>query len=119
MDRSPIRTGPVLAIVLASNTMIVLDTSIVITALPKIHQTLGFSRVALSWVQNVYLLAFGGMLLLGARAGDLFGRRRTFIVGLGLFTVASVAVGAAQSEIWLIAARAVQGVGAAILAPST
>ncbi len=119
MERSRIRTGPVLAIVLASYTMIVLDISIVITALPKIHQTLGFSSVALSWVQNAYLLAFGGLLLLGARAGDLFGRRRTFMIGLGLFTIASIAVGAAQSEVWLIAARAVQGVGAAILAPST
>jgi EmrB/QacA subfamily drug resistance transporter len=75
--------------------------------------------VALSWVQNAYLLAFGGLLLLGARAGDLVGRRRIFIVGLGLFTLASVAVGAAQTEAWLIAARAFQGVGAAILAPST
>jgi EmrB/QacA subfamily drug resistance transporter len=119
MERSQIRTGAVLAIVLASYTMIVLDISIVITALPKIHYALGFSRVALSWVQNSYLLAFGGLLLLGARAGDLFGRRRMFIVGLGLFTLASVAVGAAQSEVWLIGARAVQGAGAAILAPST
>jgi EmrB/QacA subfamily drug resistance transporter len=119
MDRSEIRTGAVLAIVLVSYTMIVLDISIVITALPKIHYALGFSRVALSWVQNAYLLAFGGLLLLGARAGDLFGRRRMFIVGLGLFTIASVAVGSAQSELWLIAARAAQGAGAAILAPST
>jgi MFS family permease len=119
MERSQIRTGAVLAIVLASYTMIVLDISIVITALPKIHHALGFSRVALSWVQNSYLLAFGGLLLLGARAGDLFGRRRMFIIGLGLFTLASVAVGAAQSEVWLIGARAVQGAGAAILAPST
>ena len=116
---SELRKAPILVIVLASYTMIVLDISIVITALPKIHQTLGFSPVALSWVQNAYLLAFGGLLLLGARAGDLFGRRRTLIVGLGLFTIASIAVGSAQSELWLIAARAVQGVGAAILAPST
>src|SRR4051794_31856693 len=99
--------------------MIVLDISIVITALPKIHRTLDFSPVALSWVQNAYLLAFGGLLLLGARAGDLIGRRKIFIVGLGLFTVASVAVGAAQTETGLIAARSVQGAGAAILAPST
>jgi MFS family permease len=119
MERRYIRTGAVLAIVLASYTMIVLDISIVITALPKIHYTLGFSRVALSWVQNAYLLAFGGLLLLGARAGDLLGRRRMFIIGLGLFALASIAVGTAQSELWLIAARALQGVGAAILAPST
>jgi MFS family permease len=113
------RRGPVFAIILTSYLMIVLDISIVITALPKIHYALGFSRVALSWAQNAYLLAFGGLLLLGARAGDLFGRRRMFIVGLGVFTVASVAVGTAQTELWLIAARAIQGVGAAILAPST
>jgi MFS family permease len=114
-----VRRAPVLAIVLASYTMIVLDISIVITALPKIHHTLGFSSTALSWVQNAYLLAFGGLLLLGARAGDLLGRRRTFIAGMALFTIASVAVGTAQSEAWLIAARAVQGIGAATLAPST
>src|SRR3954453_21157336 len=96
-----LRKGAILAIVLVSYTMIVLDISIVITALPKIHRSLGFSRVALSWVQNAYLLAFGGLLLLGARGGDLVGRRRIFIVGLGVFTLASVAVGAAQSEAWL------------------
>ena len=107
-----LRKGPILAIVLASYTMIVLDISIVITALPKIHASLGFSATSLSWVQNAYLLAFGGLLLLGARAGDLLGRRKVFILGLGLFTIASAAVGAAQSEAWLIAARAVQGAGA-------
>lgn len=114
-----IRRGPVLLTILASYTMIVLDISIVITALTKIHYSLGFSFTALSWVQNAYLLAFGGLLLLGARAGDILGRRRMLICGLALFTLASIAVGTAQSEIWLIAARAVQGVGAAILAPST
>src|SRR3954447_10967831 len=114
-----IRKGPVLAIILTSYTMIVLDISIVITGLPQIDASLGFSATALSWVQNAYLLAFGGLLLLGARAGDLFGRRRTFIVGLAVFTVASVGVGTAQSEAWLIAGRALQGVGAAILAPAT
>ncbi|MEA2187280.1 MAG: hypothetical protein QOK16_2291, partial [Solirubrobacteraceae bacterium] len=114
-----VRRAPLLVIILASYTMIVLDISIVITALPKIHHALGFSATALSWVQNAYLLAFGGLLLLGARAGDLIGRRRMFVAGLALFTVASVAVGTAQSEAWLIAARALQGVGAAILAPST
>jgi MFS family permease len=114
-----LRKGPILAIVLAAYTMIVLDISIVITALPQIQRSLGFSPVVLSWVQNAYLLAFGGLLLLGARAGDEVGRRTIFIVGLELFTVASVAVGAAQTEAWLIAARAAQGAGAAILAPST
>src|SRR5213078_1100055 len=99
---------PILAIILAGYTMIVLDISIVITGLPQIHHDLGFSATGLSWVQNAYLLAFGGLLLLGARAGDLVGRRRIFVIGLGVFTLASVAVGAAQSEAWLIAARAVQ-----------
>jgi MFS family permease len=84
-----IRRAPVLVIILASYTMIVLDISIVIAALPKIHYALGFSSTALSWVQNAYLLAFGGLLLLGARAGDLLGRRRMFVVGLALFAVAS------------------------------
>jgi EmrB/QacA subfamily drug resistance transporter len=109
----------VLAIVLVSYLMIVLDISIVITALPKLHDSLGFSAAGLSWVQNAYLLAFGGLLLLGARAGDLLGRRRTFIAGLALFTAASLTIGLAQSPVMLLAARAVQGVGAATLAPST
>ncbi|HMC08867.1 MAG TPA: MFS transporter, partial [Actinomycetota bacterium] len=110
---------PVLAIVLASYLMIVLDISIVITALPKIHHALGFSATGLSWVQNAYTLTFGGLLLLGARAGDILGRRRMFIVGIALFSAASLAVGVAQSVAWLLAARAVQGIGAAIIAPST
>jgi MFS family permease len=109
----------VLVIILASYLMIVLDISIVITALPKMHTGLGFSTTGLSWVQNAYTLAFGGLLLLGARAGDILGRRRMFIWGLALFTAASLAVGLAQNPAWLIIARAVQGVGAAVLAPST
>ena len=108
-----------LPIVLASYLMVVLDISIVITGLPKIRDSLGFSISGLSWVQNAYTLAFGGLLLLGARAGDLLGRRRMFIAGLAIFTAASLAIGLATSALCLIAARAVQGVGAAILAPST
>jgi EmrB/QacA subfamily drug resistance transporter len=109
----------VLLIVMASYLMIVVDVSIVITGLPKIRAELGFSRASLSWVTNAYTLAFGGLLLLGARCGDLFGRRCMFLVGLGLFTAASVLVGAAQSAAWLLGARALQGVGAALLAPAT
>jgi EmrB/QacA subfamily drug resistance transporter len=109
----------ILVIILVSYLMIVLDISIVITALPKMHVGLGFSTTGLSWVQNAYTLAFGGLLLLGARAGDILGRRRMFIWGLALFTAASLAVGLAQNPAWLITARAVQGVGAAVLAPST
>jgi EmrB/QacA subfamily drug resistance transporter len=109
----------VLGLILSSYLMIVLDLSVVITALPEIHTALGFSDASLSWVQNAYALTFGGLLLLGARAGDLLGRRRVFIAGISLFTLASLLAGLAQSETWLLAARALQGVGAAIAAPST
>jgi EmrB/QacA subfamily drug resistance transporter len=108
-----------LAVILGSYLMIVLDVSIVINALPRIHHALGFSATGLSWVQNAYTLTFGGLLLLGARAGDILGRRRMFVVGISVFTLASLAAGAAQSATWLLAARGVQGVGAAIAAPST
>src|SRR3954470_703004 len=109
----------VLAIILTCQLMIVLDASIIITALPEIHRDLGFSATSLSWVQNAYVLTFGGLLLLGARAGDLLGRRRVFVGGLGLFILSSLAGGLAQSEGWLLTARAVQGIGAAVAAPST
>lgn len=109
----------VLAIIVASYLMIVVDISIVITGLPRIQSSLGFSAAQLSWVTNAYTLTFGGLLLLGARAGDILGRRRMFIVGLSLFTLASLAIAAAQSVSWLLAFRAIQGVGAAVLAPST
>ena len=109
----------VLVLVLATYLMIIVDTSVVITGLPDIQADLALTATGLSWVQNAYLLAFGGLLLLGARAGDLYGRRRVLIVGLVLFTVASMLVGAAPSGGVLIAARVLQGVGAAVLAPST
>ena len=115
----PSNSTRLLAIILASYLMIVLDVSIVITALPKIHHAFGFSATGLSWVQNAYTLSFGGLLLLGARAGDILGRRRTFVIGIALFTGGSLAAGLAQSAAWLVAARALQGVGAAIAAPST
>ncbi|WP_201492814.1 MFS transporter [Rubrivivax sp. A210] len=116
---SPRHAGSVLAIIVASYLMIVVDISIVITGLPRIQASLGFSPAQLSWVTNAYTLAFGGLLLLGARLGDIFGRRRMFIAGLSLFTLASMAIGLAQSPGWLLAARAIQGAGAAVLAPST
>lgn len=109
----------VLVIILASYLMIVLDISITITALPKLHTDLGFSATGLSWVQNAYTLAFGGLLLLSSRAGDILGLRRMFIVGMALFTAASFAVGLSQSASWLIGTRVLQGIGAAFLAPST
>jgi len=115
----PTSRTAVLAIVLISYVMIVLDISIVITALPKIETGLGFSHTGLSWVSNAYTLAFGGMLMLGARLGDLFGRLRMLTLGLALFSIASLAIGAAQSPAWLVGARGLQGIGSAILAPST
>lgn len=118
-EASTRHAGSVLAIIVASYLMIVVDISIVITGLPRIQASLGFSPAQLSWVTNAYTLAFGGLLLLGARLGDIFGRRRMFIAGLSLFTLASMAIGSAQSPGWLLAARAVQGAGAAVLAPST
>jgi EmrB/QacA subfamily drug resistance transporter len=98
--------------------MIVLDGTIVNVALPTIQDSLGFSQVTLSWVVNAYLLTFGGFLLLGGRAGDLFGRRRVFAFGLALFTFASLLCGLAGSQGLLVAARALQGVGGAIIAPA-
>src|SRR5512139_2749284 len=95
--------------------MIVLDSTIVNVALPSIRQDLDFSETSLAWVVNAYLLTFGGFLLLGGRLGDLFGHRRLFIVGIALFTGASLACGLANSQAWLIAARSIQGLGGAIV----
>src|SRR5881275_1016181 len=94
--------------------MIVLDTTIVNVALPSMRADLGFSETSLAWVVNAYLLTFGGCLLLGGRLGDLFGHRKMFLAGIVLFTAASLACGLARSQEFLIAARAVQGVGGAV-----
>jgi EmrB/QacA subfamily drug resistance transporter len=94
--------------------MNVLDTNIVAVALPAIRQDLGFSQASLAWVVNAYLLAYGGFLLLGGRLGDLFGRRRMFTAGIGVFTLASLACGLAPGQGFLLAARAVQGLGGAV-----
>jgi len=94
--------------------MIVLDTTIVNVALPSIKADLGFSKTSLAWVVNAYLLTFGGFLLLGGRLGDLFGHRRLFLFGITLFTVASLGCGLANSQGFLVTARAVQGLGGAI-----
>ncbi len=109
----------VLALVCVGQFMVVLDASIVNVALPSIQRDLHFSTSNLQWVINAYTLTFAGFLLLGGRAADLFGRRRIFLVGLAVFTASSLLGGLAQSEAWLIAARALQGLGAAILAPAT
>jgi EmrB/QacA subfamily drug resistance transporter len=108
----------VLAVILVCQLMIVLDASIVNIALPDIRFALGFSAEDLSWVVNAYTLTFGGLLLLGARAGDLLGRRRTFLAGVGVFVAASLAGGLATSAGLLLAARAVQGVGGALASPA-
>jgi EmrB/QacA subfamily drug resistance transporter len=98
--------------------VIVIDASIVNIALPSIGRALHFSQTSLSWVVNAYTLTFGGFLLLGGRLADLMGRRRMFMAGLILFSLASLAGGLAQSEAWLITARAVQGLGGAIVSPA-
>src|SRR6266481_1895005 len=95
--------------------MIVLDTTIVNVALPSIRQDLGFSQTSLAWVVNAYLLTFGGFLLLGGRLGDLFGHRRLFLIGISLFTVASIACGISTTQGLLVGSRAVQGLGGAVV----
>jgi EmrB/QacA subfamily drug resistance transporter len=103
-----------LIVLCAGMLMIVLDITIVNVALPAIRTDLGFSEANLAWVVNAYMIAFGGLLLLAGRLGDLLGRRRVFVTGLGVFTTASLACGLAQNEAWLVAARFVQGVGGAL-----
>jgi EmrB/QacA subfamily drug resistance transporter len=110
--------GIALAVIAASQLMVVLDATIVNIALPHIREALNFSTTSLSWVLNAYTLTFGGFLLLGGRAGDILGRRRVFIAGILLFSVASLLGGMATSSGWLLAARALQGVGAAIASPT-
>src|SRR6266480_6760080 len=95
--------------------MIVLDTTIVNVALPSIRADLGFSQTSLVWVVNAYMLTFGGFLLLGGRLGDLYGHRKLFLLGLTLFTLASLACGLSNSQALLIGARAVQGLGGAVV----
>jgi EmrB/QacA subfamily drug resistance transporter len=112
------RLGLALLVIATAQLMIVLDATIVNVALPHIQRALGFSGSGLEWVINAYALAFGGLLLLGGRAGDLLGRRRMFVAGLLLFSAASLAGGLATSPAWLLAARAVQGAGGAIVAPT-
>lgn len=114
----PAHPRAILVIILVSYFMIVLDNSIVFTGLPSIRAAMGYSATGLSWVQNAYTLVFGGLLLLGARSGDFLGRRRVFLAGLAVFVLASFLIGIAPTGWWLIAARAVQGIGAAVVAPS-
>jgi MFS family permease len=113
-----VHPAAILAIILASYFMILLDNSVIFTALPSLQADLRLSTGELSWVQDAYVLVFGGLLLLGARAGDLLGRRRVFVFGLVVFSIASRLIGLAPTGWWAIAGRAVQGVGAAIVAPA-
>src|SRR3984957_14884636 len=108
-----------LFVILTAQLMVVLDTTIVNVALPHIQEGLRLSGSDLSWVLNAYLLTFGGLLLLGARSGDLLGRRRTFLAGIAIFTFSSLLGGLAVTGWMLLAARALQGVGAALAAPSS
>ncbi|WP_093720153.1 MFS transporter [Streptomyces sp. DI166] len=123
VSRVPRRTAPpmwlVVALACAGQFLVVLDVSVVNTALPSMRTGLGLSEHGLQWVVNTYTIAFAGFMLLGGRAGDLYGRKRMFLVGLGLFTLASLGGGLAQDDWQLLLARAVQGLGAAVLAPST
>src|SRR3989454_8642928 len=114
----PRHLGVALLVIAFAQLMVVLDTTIVNVALPSIQHALRFNSTDLEWVINGYSLAFGGLLLLGGRAGDLFGRRRVFTIGIVLFTLGSLAGGFATNATWLIIARAAQGVGAAIVAPT-
>src|SRR3989442_3956771 len=107
-----------LIVIAFAQLMVVLDTTIVNVALPSVQRALHFTATDLEWVVNGYALAFGGLLLLGGRAGDLYGRRRMFITGVLVFAAGSVAGGLATTSTWLIAARVIQRAGGAIVAPT-
>ncbi len=117
-DHGHSHLGLALVLITAAQLMVVLDATVVNIALPHIQTTLNFSQQNLQWIVTGYTLAFGGLMLLGGRSGDLLGRRKMFIVGVLLFSLASGLGGLAQSETWLIAARVLQGVGAAIASPT-
>ena len=111
--------GAILALACLAQFMVILDVSVVNVALPSVRSALHFSEQDLQWVVNAYTVTFAGFLLLGGRAADLLGRRRVFVAGLTLFALASVAGGFADSKALLIAARAVQGLGGAVIAPAS
>ena len=113
------RPGMALAVIVTCTLMLILDATVMNVALPRIRSDLGFSATGLAWVMSGYTLSFGGLLLLGGRAGDILGRRRVFLAGIALFTAASLAGGLAPTAGWLLAARVAQGVGAAAAGPNT
>src|SRR5579862_7476192 len=108
----------VLVLICLAQFMVILDATIVNVALPSIQNDLGLSEANLQWIVNAYTLVFGGFLLLGGRAGDLLGRKRLFLIGLVIFTTASLLNGLSTSEGMLIASRALQGLGAALISPA-
>jgi EmrB/QacA subfamily drug resistance transporter len=112
-------TGLILTVACIAQFMVVLDVSVVNVALPTVQQALHYSPSGLQWVVNAYVLTFAGFLLLGGRAADLFGQKKVFLIGLVIFTGASLAGGLATDSAWLTTARAVQGFGGAILSPAT
>ena len=118
-DGSVTRNRMILALACIAQFMVILDVSVVNVALPSIQRALHYSPTGLQWVVNAYVLTFAGFLLLGGRAADLYGRRRVFLFGLLLFCAASLVGGFAQTSGWLTAARAVQGLGGAVLSPAT
>lgn len=118
-EGSAAKGGLILAVCCAAQFMVVLDVSIVNVALPTIRRSLGFDASGLQWVINAYTIAFAGFLLSGGRLADLFGRRRTFLAGITVFTAASLLGGSSTSAVMLVIARAVQGLGAAVVAPAT
>src|SRR3712207_2626107 len=119
VEAPPRRPGVLLAVACAAQFVCVLDASIVNVALPPMQESLGLSPTGLQWVVSSYTLTFAGFLLLGGRVGDMFGRKRTFVAGLLLFAAASLVAGLAQEGWQVVAARFAQGVGGAILVPTT
>ena len=117
--RAPRAATIALAVIVTCQLMVVLDATVVNIALVPIARSLHFTSAGLSWIIDAYSIAFGGLLLLGGRAGDVFGRRKMLMIGLFIFTLASLLGGLATSATWLLVTRAVQGVGAALAAPST
>ncbi|MGD0811457.1 MAG: MFS transporter [Acidimicrobiales bacterium] len=117
-DKESAHLGLALAVIASAQLMLVLDASIVNVALPTIHRQLHFSEANLEWLVTAYALTFGGLLLFGGRTGDLYGKRRMFMVGIAIFAGASLLSGLAQNQEWLIVTRGLQGVGAAIASPT-
>src|SRR3954447_10185940 len=118
MERPMVNKTAALILVCLAQMMVIIDISVVNVALPSMKIALHFSETDLQWVVNAYTLVFAGFLLLGGRAADLLGRRSVLIAGLGLFTVASLACGLSESSSVLVIARAVQGLGGAIISPA-